>query len=45
MTSDDKGILLNMALAWLRLAQQVEAAPSGESPPLAPEYAGEHEFS
>jgi hypothetical protein len=36
-TAGDKGILLNVALAWLRLAQQTEAI--NESDVSAPEQA------
>jgi hypothetical protein len=32
-TAEDRSIMLNVALAWLRLARQSEEA---ESPPLAP---------
>lgn len=35
-TQDHKTIMLNVALAWLRLARQVEAGPQDESPPTAP---------
>jgi len=34
---EDKTIMLNVALAWLRLAQQSEANDAELSPPLAPE--------
>ena len=34
---DDKNILLNVALAWLRLEQQMHALAAVESPPTAPE--------
>ena len=34
--AEDKTIMLNVALAWLRLAQQAEAHET-ESPSLAPE--------
>jgi Holliday junction resolvasome RuvABC endonuclease subunit len=36
-TAEDKTIMLNVALAWLRLAQQSEANDAALSPPLAPE--------
>ena len=36
-TPEDKTIMLNVALAWLRLAQQTEAR-AGDSPPTAPEF-------
>ena len=36
-TAEDKTIMLNVALAWLRLAQQSEAKDAELSPPLAPE--------
>jgi hypothetical protein len=35
-TPEDRTIMLNVALAWLRLAQQTEAA-RGDFAPLAPE--------
>lgn len=35
--SEDKTIMLNVALAWLRLAQKTEAIEQAESPPTAPE--------
>jgi hypothetical protein len=34
--AEDKSILLNMALAWLRLAQQIEVLNEDDSPPTAP---------
>jgi hypothetical protein len=34
--SEDKTIMLNVALAWLRLAQQAEALDRPGSPPTAP---------
>lgn len=34
--SEDKTIMLNVALAWLRLAQQTEAIQQADSPPTAP---------
>ena len=35
-TPEDKTIMLNVALAWLRLAQQTEASHQEDSPPTAP---------
>ena len=35
-TPDHKTIMLNVALAWLRLARQVEADRQDEAPPMAP---------
>jgi hypothetical protein len=35
--SEDKTIMLNVALAWLRLARQTEAIPPEDSSPTAPE--------
>jgi hypothetical protein len=35
-TPEDRTIMLNVALAWLRLAQQTEARI--DSPPTAPEF-------
>ena len=40
-TAEEKAIVLNVALAWLRLAQQAEALQAG--PPLAPEAAAPYE--
>jgi hypothetical protein len=37
--SEDKTIMLNVALAWLRLARQTEAVEQADSPPAAPELA------
>ncbi|MEA3028430.1 MAG: hypothetical protein QOF91_3715 [Alphaproteobacteria bacterium] len=37
--SEDKTIMLNVALAWLRLARQTEAVEQANSPPAAPELA------
>ena len=34
--AEDKTIMLNVALAWLRLAQQTEAIQQADSPPTAP---------
>ena len=42
---EDKTIMLNVALAWLRLAQQAEARHEAESPSLAPEHVDDHEWS
>jgi hypothetical protein len=36
--AEDRNILLNVALAWLRLAQQVELRASPDSPPTAPSH-------
>lgn len=36
-TPEDRTIMLNVALAWLRLAQQTEASRI-DSPPMAPEF-------
>jgi hypothetical protein len=36
-TPDDKNILLNIALAWLRLGQQVQTIEPADSPSTAPE--------
>jgi len=36
--SEDKTILLNVALAWLRLAQQLEGRDETSSPPMAPDH-------
>jgi hypothetical protein len=35
-TPDHKTIMLNVALAWLRLARQIEAGRQDEAPPTAP---------
>jgi hypothetical protein len=35
--SEDKTIMLNVALAWLRLARQTESGLQPDSPPTAPE--------
>jgi hypothetical protein len=45
LTSDEKTLMLSMALAWLRLAQQTEAQEEAESPPIAPDLFGERELS
>ena len=46
-SSDEKTIMLNVALAWLRLAQQTEAREETEpeGPSLAPDLPGERELS
>jgi hypothetical protein len=36
-TPEDKNLLLNVALAWLRLAQQTQAMELDESPAIQPE--------
>ena len=36
-TAGEKGILLNVALAWLRLAQQTEALNDSDATQTAPE--------
>lgn len=36
--TEDRTILLNVALAWLRLAQQTEQRSDTTSPPTAPEH-------
>ena len=33
---EDKNIILNVALAWLRLARQAEESHDADSPPMAP---------
>jgi len=43
--AEDKTIMLNVALAWLRLAQQAEARHEAESPSVAPEEVDHHEWS
>ena len=35
-TPDHKTIMLNVALAWLRLARQVETGRRDEAPPTSP---------
>jgi hypothetical protein len=42
--SGDKTIMLNVALAWLRLAQQTEAIEQAEMPPPALEFE-QHELT
>jgi hypothetical protein len=41
--SEDKTIMLNVALAWLRLAQQTEALEQ-DSPPIASDFE-QHELT
>jgi len=43
--AEDRTIILNVALAWLRLAHQAEARYEAESPSLTPEQADHHEWS
>jgi hypothetical protein len=43
--AEDKTIMLNVALAWLRLAQQAEARHEADSPSIAPEHVGHYEWS
>ena len=43
--AEDKTIMLNVALAWLRLAQQAEARNGAENPSIAPEEVDHHEWS
>jgi hypothetical protein len=43
--AEDKTIMLNVALAWLRLAQQAEARGETASPSIAPEHAEHYELS
>jgi hypothetical protein len=35
-TAEDRTIMLNVALAWLRLAQQTEALQETDGPPTVP---------
>jgi len=51
-TIEDRTIMLNVALAWLRLAQQLELRLEAASPPTAPNDAeiepadaGQHEMT
>ena len=44
-TADERNIMLNVALAWLRLAQQNEALDEAEGPQTAPEQFDQHELS
>jgi hypothetical protein len=37
--TEDRTILLNVALAWLRLAQQLELRLEAASPPAVPDHA------
>jgi hypothetical protein len=43
-TPEEKTIMLNVALAWLRLAQQSESANQADGAPIAPEIE-EHELT
>ena len=43
-TPEEKTIMLNVALAWLRLAQQTEGTRQEDSPPTAP-WVDEHELT
>jgi len=43
--AEDKTIMLNVALAWLRLARQAEARHEAESPPITPEHIDRYEWS
>jgi hypothetical protein len=43
--AEDKTIMLNVALAWLRLAQQAEARHEAESLSIAPEPVDHYEWS
>ena len=43
--AEDKTIMLNVALAWLRLAQQAEARDEADSPSIAPEHVDHYEWS
>jgi hypothetical protein len=43
-TPEDKTIMLNVALAWLRLARQTEAPEQPESPPTTPDI-DQHELA
>jgi hypothetical protein len=44
-TPEDKTIMLNVALAWLRLAQQSQASQQADSPPTAPDDAESYELT
>ena len=45
-TLDEKTIMLSVALAWLRLAQQTEAREEVQSPSIAPDsFFDERELS
>jgi hypothetical protein len=45
-TSEEKTIMLNVALAWLRLAQQTEASDRADGASVAPEVEVEqHELT
>ena len=43
--AEDKTIMLNVALAWLRSALQAEARHEAESPSISPEPVDHHEWS
>ena len=43
--AEDKSILLNMALAWLRLAEQIEVLNENDSPPTAAQQLEHHELA
>ena len=43
--AEDKTIMLNVALAWLRLAQQAEARHEADSPSISPEPIDHYEWS
>jgi hypothetical protein len=43
--AEDKTIMLNVALAWLRLAQQAEARREAENPSISPEQFDQYEWS
>ena len=40
-TLDEKTIMLSVALAWLRLAQQTEGREETESPSIAPDHSSD----
>ena len=44
-STSDRSILLNVALAWLRLAQQVETLDQTESPSTVPDEFSQHTMS
>jgi hypothetical protein len=44
-SADDKTIMLNVALAWLRLAQQTEALQETDGPPTVPEVEPQDELT
>jgi hypothetical protein len=43
--AEDKTIMLNVALAWLRLAQQAEARREAATPSISPEQPDQYEWS